>query len=89
MLAIARTLFLMIVAPPVLLLLFAHFAPRTWQTSWFSICLTAVVLGLAGIATSPWRLEVKLVLGLLYALAAVPIMPFLGLFASCSTGNCL
>jgi threonine dehydrogenase-like Zn-dependent dehydrogenase len=75
--------------PPLLLLLWAHIIhPSHSGWDWVAV-IAAGLVGLAGAATAPWRGARKWVIVGLYALLLVPALPFTGLLAVCSTGDCL
>jgi hypothetical protein len=85
MLGNLRSLSIMFVAPPILLIVWAHLAPPLGLAA---LC-AAVLVGLIGLATAPWSNDWK-ALGLLgYIIYAALALPFLGLIAECTTGNCL
>jgi hypothetical protein len=53
------------------------------------VVILAGLLGLVGIATSPWERRAKISFGVVYLGLAVAALPFLSLLAVCSTGDCL
>lgn len=89
MLALVRTWLLILFGPIALLLIWAHLV-RPWLHGLdFAALITAALIGGVGIATAPWRREIKVAAGLAYVMAAVLLLPIGGLFAVCSTGDCL
>lgn len=84
-----RSILLMLLGPPVVLLLWAHLIRPNWLGWDWPVMITAVLLGLVGIGTSPWRLEAKVTLLAAYLALSLVAVPFLGLLAVCSTGDCL
>ena len=89
MLASFRSVVLMVLGPPTVLLSWAHFLRSELVTSEWPALIFAVMLGLVGVLTAPWRSEVKAALAVGYLLLAIPALPFIGLLAVCSTGDCL
>jgi len=79
----------MVVAPVAVLMIWAHFVRPSVNGLDLLVMATAAVVGLIGIATSRWRTEVRVAAGLAYVAAAVLVLPVAGLFAVCSTGDCL
>ena len=89
MVATVRALMLMLVAPPLVLLMWAHLV-RSAYSGWdWPVVIVAGLIGLAGAATAPWRGTLKWVVAVAYALLLVPALPLAGLIAVCSTGDCL
>jgi hypothetical protein len=86
----ARTAALMALLPPVLLVASAHAGALSHSAlaSW-GILVGAWAAAMAALATSGWSSRTGLLVGLAYTLAAIPLLPFLGLLAVCSTGDCL
>jgi hypothetical protein len=84
-----RSALLMIAAPIVILLLWAHLARSSWPNSDWPVLIIAAVVGLAGVVSLPWREEVKAITGVVYVLLACPALPYVGLLAVCSTDDCL
>ena len=87
----ARSLFLMFVAPMIVLLIYAHWIdplepPRA--TAWVSVFL-AVVPGFLGVGTAPWPDKPRAVVAAIYLPLLLISMPLHMLVAACSTGNCL
>lgn len=88
MVGTARTLLLMLIAPPLLLLFWAHVVrPGYSGWDWVAI-IAAAVIGLIGAVTAPWHGRREWI-AVVYALLLVPVLPFAGLLAVCSTGDCL
>ena len=84
-----RTIAVLVLAPPITFLGLGRFAPTDAPELWIvAICLLAVA-ALIALRTSRWALPVQLAVGLLYFLAAVPLLPLLFLFAACAMGDCL
>jgi hypothetical protein len=85
-----RALILMFVAPPLLLLLWAHVARSAIGAQTDTLALIVVgLVGLAGVATAPWLAGTKTIVAIAYGAAALVALPFLVLLAVCSTGDCL
>lgn len=84
-----RAVALMVVGPPVLLLLWAHALRPLWSGSDWLALVVAALSGLAALATAPWTNRVKSSVALGYILMAIVTLPYLGLLAICSTGDCL
>jgi hypothetical protein len=85
-----RTLAIMLVTPPILFLLCALAFPGSMRSPWVTGTLI-VLIGLtaaAALTTSRWPLRARLGAGALYLLCAIPVIPFLGLIAACSYGDC-
>ena len=87
--ASVRSIILMLVAPPLLLLLWAHFIRSNWPGLDWPVVILAGLIGLVGIATSPWERRAKVGFGIVYVGLAFAGLPFLTLLAVCSTGDCL
>ena len=82
-----RALMIMLLAPPLALLLWAHFV-RPSHSGWdLPAVIMAGLLGLAGAGTAPWRGKGKV--AVVYGLLPVTALPFAALLAVCSTGDCL
>jgi hypothetical protein len=84
----------MFLAPPLLLYVLAQggaFSHRANLGASAGYALLAAIwaVGMAALSTSGWRWEVKFGAGVAYTLAAIPVLPFLGLLAVCATGDCL
>jgi hypothetical protein len=80
---------LMLLAPPLLLLAWAHLL-RPMSPAWeWAALIGAGLVGIAGAATGPWPEPTKLRVVVGYVLLALLTLPFLALFAVCSTGDCL
>ena len=78
---------LMLLAPPLVLLFWAHVVPSYFDWEWVALIVAAVV-GLLGAVTAPWHDRWKWI-AVVYGLLLIPTLPFAGLLAVCSTGNCL
>jgi len=87
--ASVRSVLLMLVAPPLVLLFWAHFIRSSWPGLDWPVVILAGLLGLVGIATSPWERRAKVSFGIVYLGLALAALPFLSLLAVCSTGDCL
>ena len=85
------TVAIMVLAPPVLLLSLAHLGAFISHSALvgYSALVAAWLLGIAALATSRWPRRTKVWVGVAYTLAAIPLIPFLGLLAVCSTGDCI
>jgi len=81
-----RSILLMLFAPLLVLLVWAHLFPQIWFRA---AEILAGFTGLVGVATSPWSKAEKLAAAAGYILLAVLAVPFLGLLAVCTTGDCL
>jgi threonine dehydrogenase-like Zn-dependent dehydrogenase len=89
MIQTARALVIMLLAPPLALLFWAH-AVRRIYSGWDLVAIiVAGLLGLAGAATAPWQGIRKYAAAAVYGLLLIPALPFAGLLAVCSTGDCL
>ena len=75
------------ITPYALLIVYAHLIPHAGM-GWTPI-LVAGAVGLTIFAVGPWSDRTRLIGGLLYLIAAIFALPFMGLLAECSTGNCL
>jgi len=86
-----RTLAIMLLMPPLVLVAWAHALPGSMGSEWVALPLliALIVAGLVAVATSRWPPSVKAVVAIVYALAAIPLLPFMTLVAVCSTGDCL
>ena len=85
------TIFVMILAPPLLLFALAHlslFAARAPLVAYAAL-IAIWAIGIGAMLSSGWSRRVLVGVGVAYTLAAVPILPFLGLLAVCSTGDCI
>jgi hypothetical protein len=87
------TLFL---GPWVVLLAYAHVVRPIWRESWLAYAFLAAgfCVGLSGLLIlkrrfEEWTFEWKLAAILAYSVALTISMPFIGLFAACTTGDCL
>jgi len=85
----AAALLLMLAAPPLLLLLWAHLLRPSWPSSDLIAVIAAGLAGLAGLLSAPWPAKAKAAVGVAYTLLAIAALPFLGLLAVCSTGDCI
>jgi hypothetical protein len=89
MLSAVRTIILMLLAPPLFLLSWAHLI-RPSHAGWdWPVVIAAGLVGLVGAATAPWRGRRKWVVFAVYGILLIPALPFTGLLAVCSTGDCL
>jgi len=89
MAATARTLAIMLLAPPVVLLLWGHFMRPTVSGLDLLAIFLAGALGFVGVATAPWSTKVKGAIAVAYIGLAVAALPLTALLAVCSTGDCL
>ena len=96
--ASARAIFLMFLAPPLILLAWAHFLPSfeaEWMPFWLTMAigwlglLVAAAIGLVGLATAPWPDRTRALVAAIYAPLFLISLPFQALVAGCMTGNCL
>ena len=79
----------MFAGPPLVLLLWAHLLrPVVPHSDWFALP-AAGLFGLAGVATAPWSDSVKTAVAVAYIVLGVLALPFVGLLAVCSTGDCI
>jgi hypothetical protein len=85
----ARALLLMLLGPPLVLLFWAHGVRPTYSGLDWPAIILAGLLGLAGLAAAPWRSSPKIVVAFVYSLLLIAALPFVGLLAVCSTGDCL
>jgi hypothetical protein len=87
----ARTLAIMLLTAPLLLLPWAHVFPGSMRSAWVTGTLFALIglAAVAALATSRWPLRARLGGGALYVLAAIPAVPFMALLAVCSAGDCI
>ncbi|HEV2043987.1 MAG TPA: hypothetical protein VGR05_04835, partial [Sphingomicrobium sp.] len=75
--------------PPLLLVLWAHLLRPFWPNSdWFAV-IAAGLIGMAAVATAPWRDRTRAVIAVVYIVLLWASLPFVGLLAVCSTGDCL
>jgi hypothetical protein len=86
--ATIRTLLLMFVVPPGLLILYANYPFGGRFAFWIIIALT-IAIGAVGVQTAPWSGKVKGVVGGLYAVFLLASLPFQVLIAACTAGDCL
>ncbi len=89
MVATARSLLLMLFAPPAVLLLWAHTVRSSYSGWEWPAVILAGLLGLAGVATAPWRSRFKIGVGIGYTALLFAALPFVTLLAVCTTGDCL
>lgn len=89
MAATLRTLILALAAPPLLLLFWAHSVRQFATGTDLAAMAVAGLVGLAGIATAPWREGVRMAAAAVYVAVGLIALPLLGLLAVCSTGDCL
>lgn len=80
---------MLLLAPPITLLAMAHFAPREAGGLWIGGLILIAVAALVAIRSSRWSLPIQLGVGVVYLLAAVPLLPWLALLAVCTTGDCI
>lgn len=87
--ATLRTLAIMLLAPPLALLLWAHFIrPMASDTDVLAVFMAGII-GLAGAATAPWPATVRAAVAVAYIILAVAALPLATLLVVCSTGDCL
>ena len=79
----------MLLGPPLVLLFWAHVIRSSWPGLDWPVTILAGLVGLGGVAISPWAVKIKTGIGLAYLVASVATLPFVGLLAVCSTGDCL
>jgi len=84
-----RTLALLVLAPPILLLGVAHLELGSTDWHWLTAFGGVALIAAVAIRTSGWATRAQLSVGAIYLLIAIPALPFLALVAECSTGNCL
>jgi hypothetical protein len=89
MTSVLRTLAVMVVAPPVVLLIWAHFLRPTFSGLDLLAVLCAGALGLIGVITGPWSGMTRTIVAVCYIVVSLAALPFLTLLAVCSTGDCL
>lgn len=95
MTAASRSLFLIIIAPAVIMLLWASVEPLFHDkgpiTGFLFIWagpIAALTAGLTGIALAEWRRTIKIVAAIAYIAASVAILPFSIYGALCLTQGC-
>lgn len=89
MLGTLRSVAIMLFAPPLVLLFWAHLIrPNIAGMDWYAIVLAGLV-GFAGAASAPWSIGVKVSAAVLYICVCAATLPFIGLLAVCSTGDCI
>ena len=84
-----RSIVLMLVAPPLVLLLWAHFLRPALSGLDLPAIIIAGLIGAVGAATAPWPGNAKVIVTIAYLSLLVIALPFLSLLAVCSTGDCL
>ena len=89
MIAGARSLALMLLAPPLVLLLWAHVLRPVLSGSGYAAGFVAALVGLAGVAIAPASNKVKALIAVCYVSLCFVTLPFVTLLAVCSTGDCL
>lgn len=90
MLRTARTLTILFVVLPFVLIGLAQLVPsRAGEWIWYVALAALVSLMVAGLRTSRWSDTTQVVVGIVYMCAAIPMMPLLALVAACTTGDCL
>lgn len=82
--ATVRTLAILFAMPPVALLALAHLVRSDADAIWWIAAIAIATAAIAAIGTSGWSRPVQLIVGALYGLAAVPLLPLLGLLAACT-----
>jgi hypothetical protein len=88
----AVTIAVMLLAPPLVLLGLAHAGAFASDSSPLVIYLAWVgvwLIGMAALLSSGWNRRLLIWAGVAFTIAAIPIIPFLGLLAVCSTGDCI
>jgi len=85
--ASVRSLLVMLLGPPLLLLFWAHFIRDTWPGLDWPTMIVAGLVGLIGIVTPPWGAKVEGGVGVAYLAIVIAALPFVGLLAVCSTGD--
>jgi xanthine/uracil/vitamin C permease (AzgA family) len=90
MLRTARTLAILFVAPPVVLIALTQLVPsQAAGWIWYVVLAALGSLAVAGLRTSQWSDTTQVIVGILYIFAAIPMLPLLTLIAACTTGDCL
>lgn len=95
MIAASRSLFLILIAPAAIMLLWASAEPlfhgKGPVTGFLFLLagpIAALAAGLTGIALADWRRTIKIVAAVIYIVASVAILPF-GIYgALCLTRGC-
>ncbi len=89
MMASLRTLAIMLFAPPLVLLLWAHLVRPTISGLDLLAIFLAGAGGLSATATAPWSTRAKVIVAVTYIGLSILVLPFMTLLAVCSTGDCL
>lgn len=89
MTATSRSVALMILGPPLILFCWAHFIRPVMSGLDLFVYVLAGIVGLAGAASAPWSIKAKGAVAVLYICIFVATLPFIGLLAVCSTGDCI
>lgn len=89
MIATARSLFIILLGPPLVLLFWAHLIRPAWSRSDWLALIAAALTGVLGIATARWPEAVKLGAAGVWVAITILWLPYLGLIAVCTTGDCL
>lgn len=81
---------IMLLAPPLVLFGAAHLSLLSHSAvASYGVLVLAWAVGIAALIASSWPRRIKWGLGIGYTVIAVPLVPFLGLLAACSTGDCI
>lgn len=81
----------MVIAPALLLVAAAHtglFALGSRPLT-YAILVLAWLIGMVAIASAGWSRKITLGLMVIYTIIGIPALPFAGLLAVCSTGDCI
>lgn len=89
MMATVRASAILLLAPPLVLLLWTHFIRPAVSGLDLLAIFFAGFFGLVGAVTAPWSKKVKGAVAVVYIGLAVAALPFMALLAVCSTGDCL
>jgi hypothetical protein len=89
MLAVLRSIAMMLLAPPTVLLFWAHFVRPSFAESELLAVVFAGAAGLVGAITAPWAGNAKPIVAGTYVVLCFMALPFASLLAVCSTGLCL
>ena len=84
-----RALAVMFLLPPVALFGLAWLLPGLLSEVGILLLVIFATAGLAVVATSNWPRRVRIGVGAAYVVFSLTVLPFLGLMAVCSTGDCL
>jgi len=76
-----------LVAPPLLMLLFANFLPHSGAIGLATVIIAGLA-GMMGILFAHWHAETKLIVAMLYLAIAYAVMPLIALLAFCTVGDC-